>query len=161
MIDTLITDRTITDYLRWQELRNKGIDNMTESERAEWETDLKGAYNSSDLNRVGTVLNYLKDRLTEAGYLTGLEFQAVTNWKASDIPTAQQFTYYLKAVETVRAALTQYKTTPKTPADVGSLDYNGANNIEKILIDIDELITKMQAQKYYSGDLFSGEVKGV
>lgn len=158
MFDTLITDRTITDFLRWQELRNKGLDNMTETERAEWETDLKGAYNASDLNRVGAVLNYLRDRLTEAGYLKGIEFEAVTTWEASDIPTTEQFTYYLKAVETIRNALSLYKTTPEAPNTLNSLDYTGANNIEKILIDVNELIDKMLSVRNYCGDIFSGEI---
>ena len=160
MFDNLITDRTILDYARWRELRDKGHENMTEAERAEWRSDMKGAYNASDLNRVGGVLNYLRDRLTAAGYLGGNEFSMRVDWAAGEIPTAEQFTAYLGAVETVRAALSQKDTTPPTPADTGSLDYIGANNIESILIDIDEVITKMRAARFFFGDLFCGEIGG-
>lgn len=158
MFDNLITDRTIADFMRWQELRNKGLDNMTEEERAEWETDLKGAYNASDLNRVGEVLNLLKDRLTAAGYLRGLEFEAKTKWTSVDIPTTEQFTYYLKAVEIIRNALAVYKTTPQAPNSLNSLDIEGANNIEKILIDVNDLINKMLSIRNYCGEIYSGEI---
>lgn len=158
MLSNLITDRSYLDYARWLTLRNKGFANMTEAERAEFAGDMKGAYNASDLNRVGGALNYLRDRLTAAGYLGGNEFTAVTSWTLSQIPTAEQFTYYLKAVETIRAAMSQKATTPETPEDVGSLDFEGANAIERILLDIEELINKMLAARYYVGELYSGEI---
>lgn len=158
MLSNLIIDRTYLDYARWLTLRNKGYANMTEEERTEFSGDMKGAYNASDLNRVGAALNYLRDRLTDAGYLGGNEFTAVTSWTVAQIPTAEQFTNYLKAVETVRAAMSRKATTPPTPEDMGSLDYEGANNIERILLDIEELINKMLSVRYYMGDLYSGEV---
>lgn len=160
MFDNLITDRTILDYERWCTLRDKGYENMTEAERAEFAGDMKGAYNASDLNRVGEVLNYLRDRLTVAGYLDGNEFTARVDWAVGEIPTAQEFTAYIGAVHTVREAMSQKTTTPPTPEDTGSLDYIGANAIESILLDIEELITKMRAARYFFGDLFCGEMGG-
>lgn len=158
MLENLITDRTAADFQRWLTLRDKGVQNMTAEELAEWESGMKGAYNASDLNRVGEALNYLRDRLTEAGYLGYVEFNVRTDWTEADIPTTAELTAYIKAVETVRVAMTQYQTTPNTPADTGSLDIQGANDIEKILIDIDELITKMQAARFFGGDLYGGEI---
>lgn len=158
MFDSLITDRTYSDYIRWRDLRNKGWANMTADDRAEWSTDMKGAYNASDLNRVGGVLNYLRDKLRDAGYLGGNEFTAKVNWTAGDIPTAEQFAAYISAVGTIRNAMSQKATTPPTPANVGSLDYQGANDIESILIDIEELINKMLAARNFCGELFSGEI---
>lgn len=60
IIDTLITDRTTSDVARVHELAVKGYAGMTAAELA----GMKGAYNDVDLNRVGTALNYLRDRLT-------------------------------------------------------------------------------------------------
>lgn len=161
MLSALITDRTAADFQRWEELRDKGFQNMTEEERAEWQTDLKGAYNASDLNRVGIAMNYLRDRLTEAGYLKGTEFNLRIDWPYFEIPTHNEFKNYILAVGTIRNALAIYRTTPPAPTKYNSLNIEEANNIEKILIDVDELITKMQAQKYYCGEMFSGEIKGV
>lgn len=158
MLSNLITDRTSEDVQRFLYLRDKGINNMTASELEEWNGGLKGAYNTADLNRVGAALNYVKDRLTAAGYLGGNEFYLRTDWDTSEIVTAKYFSEYLGAVRYVRDVMTQYSTTPPAPVDTGSLDYQGANDIEKILLDIDELITKMFAARYFCGELFSGEI---
>ena len=158
MLENLITDRTLSDYLRWKELRDKGWANMTTTEREEWTAGMKGAYKFSDLNRVGAALNYVRDRLTEAGYLGGNEFSMPTTWNNTHTPTTESFTSYLSAVETIRAAMSRKRTTPPTPADTGSLDFQGANDIEQILLDIEELINKMLSVRYYSGDLYSGEI---
>lgn len=157
---TLVTDRTKADFQRWEYLRNKGFANMTAEERTEWLAgNMKGAYNKGDLNRVGEALNYLHDRLNAAGYITyPLTFKAKTNWTVTSIPTADDLTYYLKCVSSVRAALTLFATTPPAPTDTGALNIEEANNIEKILIDVEMLINNMIAAQYYSNDIFSGEI---
>jgi hypothetical protein len=121
---------------------------------------MKGAYNYTDLNRVCNALNFVRDRLIDAGYLLGNEFILKTDWDGSDVPTTADFAMYIKAVDVIREALAQKADTPRTPLDIGSLDFQGANDIESIIIDIDDLITKMQANPLYCGELYSGEVKG-
>lgn len=158
MLEHLITDRTQADFERWRTLRDKGFANMTDAEREEFSGDMKGAYNASDLNRVGAALNYLRGRLTGAGYLRGDEFTARATWAVGEIPTGEQLTYYLKAVETIRAAMSRKETTPQTPADIGALDIQGANDIESILLDIEELINNMLAARHFLGELYSGEI---
>ena len=158
MLSNLITDRTQADFERWRTLRDKGFEAMTEEERAEFARDMKGAYNASDLNRVGVALNYLKDRLTAAGYLLGTEFEAREDWSINEIPTADQFTAYIKAVETIRAALARTAATPTTPADVGGLDIQAANDIEKILLEVEGQINKMLSARYFLTEIFSGEL---
>lgn len=158
MINTLVTDRTAADLARWLELRNKGYANMTEAERAEWGAGMKGAYNASDLNRVGEAMNYIRDRLADASYISRIVFTAKTDWTETDIPTAKDITEYLRYVSIIREALAQFATTPTTPTYTGGLDYQEANNIEKILVDVDQLITNTLASCYYCGELFCGEV---
>lgn len=157
---TLITDRTNADYQRWEYLRNKGFENMTVIERAEWLTgNMKGSYNKDDLNRVGEALNYLRDRLATAGYITYLtDFTAKTNWNISSIPTADELTYYLKSVSNIREAMAQFETTPPAPTDTGALNIEEANNIERILIDVETLINNMLAARFYFNDVFAGEI---
>ena len=48
--------------------------------------------------------------------------------------------------------------TPDVPADMESFTYQEANNIEKILLDIDTLLTGIEQSWFYSGDVYSGEV---
>lgn len=158
MLENLITDRSEADVERFIALRNKGFAAMTAEERAEWEAGMKGAYNATDLNRVGRALNYVRDRLHLAGYVGKTVFTAKENWTVNDVPTAVDLAYYLAAVRVVHDAMAYYKTTPQPPYPSGSLDYKEANDIEKILIDIDELITKMLAARNFCGELYSGEV---
>ena len=47
---------------------------------------------------------------------------------------------------------------PDTPADMEKLNWDEANDIEKILDDVDYLLTKSIQARFFSGDLFSGEV---
>lgn len=154
----MITDRTLYDFLHWKELRDKGYENMTEAEREEWAGDMKGAYNASDINRVSETLDLLCVQLKIAGYLRGDEFELRADWEKNEIPTAAEFSAYLKAVETIREAMAQYRTTPPTPIDNGSLDFQGANDIEHILLDVEELIDKMLQARFWMGELFSGEI---
>lgn len=160
IMQTLITDRTAADVARWQTLRDKGYSNMTAAERAEWDAgSMKGAYNPPhDMNRVGEALNYLRDRLAEAHYIDADSFTAKTDWTTADIPTAADLADYLGYVSAVREALAQFATTPQTPANTGGLDYQEANDIEKILLDVDQLITNMLAARYFCGELYGGEV---
>ena len=158
MLENMITDRTASDVLRWRELRDKDLDKLTQEALAEWEAGRRGSYNVSDLNRVGAALAYLRSELIKAGYLTGIEFEPKTDWEEKDIPTRQEYAQYIYAVYSVRRALAWYKTTPEAPNMFGKLDFQGANDIEKILLDIDEILTKTNARPYYCGELYCGEI---
>ena len=153
----LITDRTARDVDRVKTLAAKAWQDMTAEEQAEWMSPLKGAYNHTDLNRVGAALNHVRDRLAEAGHLQADVFTAREDWRVEEIPTVAEMADYLSYVSVIHGALAQFATTPDVP-DVNALDYQAANDIEQILVDVDELITRMMDAAYYSGDLFSGEV---
>lgn len=156
MLDKLITDRTAADVARFLYLRDKGT-KANSSEKTEWYGNLKGAYNASDLNRVGNALNFVRDRLIDTGYLKPDTFVAKTDWAVGAIPTAAEFSSYLGHVATIREALAQFEDTPPTPADTGALDYIEANNIERILLDIDQIINHMLAARHFCGELYAGE----
>lgn len=49
-------------------------------------------------------------------------------------------------------------STPPTPDSANNLTWQEANNIEQILLDVDELLTRMAAAWFYSGELYAGEV---
>lgn len=160
IIQTLITDRTSYDVEQWLTLRDKGYLNMTAEERAEWDAaQMKGAYNPPyDMNRVGRALNYLRDRLAAARYLEPDAFSAKVDWTTTDIPTVEDLTKYLKCVSTIRDALSRFPTTPGLPRTLDRWSYKEANDIEKILVDVDQLITNMLEARYHCGELFSGEI---
>lgn len=151
----LITDRTKADTDRAAYLNAKGWDNMTEAEKNEWQSGLKGAYNASDLNRVGAAMVYIMGRFNGVGYSVAVNPRQ--NWVAEDIPTQAEMTAYLLDVSVLRSILAK-ATTPAVPDDMERLTWTEANNIEKILLDIDELLTNMAAAWYHSGEIYSGEV---
>lgn len=116
----------------------------------------KGAYNASDLIRVGEAVAYLAGVLNGYGYAVAVSPK--TDWTAQDTPTEAQMQRYLADVSALRAALAVMETTPEVPADMAKLTYAEANNIEQILKDIDRLLTNMAAVWLCSGDVYSGEV---
>ena len=155
-IAILITNRAKEDVDRVKELVSKGYDAMSDAEKAEWDGAMKGAYNASDLNRVGLAVDYLTSRLRSYGILA--ETAPKTDWATDDAPTISHMRQYLADVEALRSAIAVLPTTPKVPPDMEGLTYTEANDIEKILTDIDRLITNMTAAWFYSGDIYSGEV---
>lgn len=153
----LITDRTQQDVDRVNVLAKKGWENMTQEERSEWEGGLKGAYNSTDLNRVQSAVRYLQDRFAGVGY--SIELSELKTWTEKDVPTLTELQNYLADVGAIRNVLTLFKTTPPTPDTMVGFTYVKANNIEQILLDVDILLSNMIAGFLYSGDIFGGELR--
>lgn len=107
----------------------------------------KGAYNYSDLNRVETAVGELSD-------LYGLGLTTKTDWSAYDIPNAQDMDRYLSNIRRIRTIVPDQSSLPTLPTDMRKLTFDGANNIEKILVAAYE----GAAGSYRSGELYSGEV---
>lgn len=152
----LITDRTQADVDYAARLNAAGWDGMTEDERTAWTLGLKGTYNASDLNRVGNAVNYVAGRLESAGYSAPVDPKI--DWLESDIPTESSMERYLEDVETIRSTLTVLPGTPDVPEDMVGLTYEEANDIERILLAVDTLITNMINAYLYSNEINCGEV---
>lgn len=149
IIDTLVTDRTQADVEHVKALAAKGFAAMTAAERAEWLAGMKGAYNASDLNRVGTALNYLAARLSSICGRS-IAWTAKTDWAVTDIATASQAAEYQQQIQDIRDALAYPAGTPDAP-QLGSLTYTGANDIERILALCEELIDNITKAFRYTG----------
>lgn len=152
----LVTDRTARDVERWRLLHSKGWDALTEEEKAEWQAGLKGAYNFEDLNRVESAVVFIARRLTESGYYVSPEVKL--SWNVADHPTKADMNRYLGNIALLRSMLPLYKTTPTVPTTSKKLDYLVANDIEKILSDLDRQISAINQSWYYAGDVFTGEI---
>ena len=153
----LITDRVQADVDRVAQLTGRvSAGTATAAELAEWQSDLKGAYNASDLNRVGAAVAYVAGRLN--GYGCAVTVNPKQDWTGSDIPTAGQMAAYLQDVAALRGAIAVMVSTPPTPDSASGLTWQEANDIEQILLDVDELLTRMAAAWFYSGELYAGEV---
>lgn len=153
----LITNRTQADVDRVTALAARvSAGTATAAEKAEWAAPLKGSYNASDLNRVGAAVAYVAGRLNGYGY--AVTVSPKLDWTVSDIPTAGQMAAYLRDVAALRGAIAVMASTPPTPDSANNLTWKKANDIEKILVDVDALLTKMAQAWFYSGDLYAGEV---
>ena len=156
VIDTLVTDRTEADVSRYSELRDKGWAEMTTAEKAEWVAGMKGAYNASDLNRVASAMSYLSQRFASAGY--SVPVSSPTDWANGDIPRKDDLDTYLDDLRRIRAALAVMDTTPEAPESMDYLTWAKANDIEKILVDVDDALGRLLLSPFYSGEIYSGEV---
>lgn len=155
----LITDRTQADVDRVKYLNGLWVGGEwtgTDEELSAWESGLKGAYNATDLNRVGAAVDYLAGRFAAFGY--DADVSPKRDWTTGDIPCSADMVKYLAEVERLRSRFSVMSTTPETPEDMEQLTYTEANNIEQILVDLDFLLTNITQAWFYSGDLYSGEI---
>lgn len=113
-------------------------------------------YYAEDLNRVGTAIEYSADRLHEFGFAVAVSPK--TDWTVQGLPVKSQMERYLADVSALRDSLPLPVETPQVPASMAGLDYNGANNIEKILLQLDRMLDNTAAAWYYTGDLYAGEI---
>ena len=65
---------------------------------------------------------------------------------------------YLGNIAQIRSTGLVFPTTPQAPSTKKKLDYLAANDIEKILTDVDRLITNVMQGWFYTGDVFTGEI---
>ena len=174
----LITDRTQADVIRANEINKKVYDawasaaasaadanalmdpmeiaesTLTDAEFAEWLSGLKGAYNYTDMNRVGqavqeigTMLKNLPDELNEyrkskevyynekflvKEYDPGkVNVAPKFDWAMTDPVTPTAAAAYLKDIENLRSILPD--GCPVAPFSLSQFTFQKANDIERIL----------------------------
>lgn len=155
VIDELITDRKKLDVNRISYLNKLVFADMSEAEKKEWLSGSKGAYNYTDLNRVGSALEYLAESLTCESYCVSVNVK--TDWKVSDFIYLADIRYYLSQIEKLREVLAVFPTTPITPNNI--IGFSQANDIEKILFDVKKLLDNMITAYSYRicGTFYLGE----
>lgn len=174
IIDTLIYDRTQADVDRVFELKNKimsnGLSALTDNEKTEYMGGMKGAYNYTDMNRVGQAVTYLANRtqtiaqelkdyrvqkgVSDDDYYrmpygsTGVTVDAKTNWAVGDIPTREQATAYIQNLAVLRNAVPLATAAPNIPTSLDRLTFGVANDIEHLLVMIDQRLTELANERY-------------
>ena len=154
----LITDRTLTDVETVKKLAEAiKSGEATEAQVQEYLTvHQKGAYTYEDLNRVESAVVYVANRLKEFGY--GTDIRPVETWSMENKPNKEDFDRYLWNIAQIRSAITVFKSTPTTPNSMVGFDVDQANALEQILVDVDQILNKIQAAWFFLGDLHAGEV---
>lgn len=139
-MDNLIYDRTQEDVL--YALNNPSSENF-----------LKGAYNYTDLNRIENWCTYIADILNSYNY--PVKVTVKTNWNMTDFPTKFDMERIRQNINRLQQA---YFSFTQIPQNLEYMTWRKANDIEKILYEINTLLNNMISQFYYCGELFSGEV---
>lgn len=157
IIDTLVTDRTQADVDRVTELTKKFLaGTITTSEKTEFLAGMKGAYNFSDLNRVGEAVAYVADLMNQSG--KSLTVTAKQDWTVADIPTLAQMTAFLNDLNALKANST---ATTQVPTSMDRLTYQIANQIEQLIIEAYHSIVREGADWDRSGMTYCGAEGGL
>lgn len=135
------------------------VTDRTEADVAAWKaggTDTKGEYKYTDLNRVGAALHTLSEALADCGI--DAPVTARTDWERASIYTLPDLNAYLDDVRRIREALDMSPETPAVPETARKLTWDKANNIEQILLDVENTISRLKLSWFYSGEIYCGEV---
>lgn len=151
----LVYDRTADDVAEALRLTQKAFaGTLTDEEKTVWLAGMKGTYDAIDMNRVAAAVSTLSGLLNAAGYKNEV---AAQNFVEGEDSTDEKYSVYLSNVQTLRDAIAVRASTPELPAADAKLDYIGANNIEKILADLDELLGWMTYSQKYCGTFAAGQ----
>ena len=144
-------DRAQSDVDRANELREKGWDNMTADEWADYLAGLKGALNRRDYLRIENNIKLLSDVL-ELSLTTYVD-------AVPEFPTETYYTNLISNVAAIRAAYAIHSDTPTTPSSPLNA-YVQWNQIEKILADVKECLDANF--HYYTGtEIYAGDSTGL
>lgn len=139
-MDELIYDRTQSDV-------DYAINNPQSS------SFLKGAYNYVDLNRIENWCAYIAEQLNSYNYSVSIETK--TDWLMSDFPTKTQMKRIRDNVERLKNAFT---AITEVPSNMDKMTYKKANDLERVLYEINKFIANMESSFIYSDEVFAGEV---
>ena len=139
----LIFDRTQADVDYASRLKQEGLHS---------DSDLRGAYNSSDRNRVGGALSMLLELLNNNGYrLVG---SVRSNWAEGDIVRAKDNADIIAGLRAVRGVLPQISL--EIPDNLDKLDWRKANAVERILFDMYENYDRLSDMWLWCGEGYAG-----
>lgn len=156
MILKLITDRTASDVAYAKSFQGKRWADLTTEQKAEYLLGLKGAYSYIDLNRVENAVKYLSDVLRIYGYPNTVNVK--TNWTTSTRPYVSEIQRYIDNIAELKNKY--YSSVEGTmPTTSTWLTMDGANYIEKVLTNIDELLNNMSQYFIYCGVTNCGQNK--
>jgi len=108
-------------------------------------------YTFEDVNRVGNDIQYLADLLNSYGYAVSVSPK--TTWGVGEKQRVNAMTQYLADLAALK---TSFYGTITLPSTMNNLTNEQANNIEKLLIEIERNINRMTAGFRHSGTTISG-----
>ena len=153
----LITDRTQADLNKLRAILGRFAAGTQTA--ADWTAmnspSQRGAYNYTDLNRVGAAVALLAESLSGQGY--HLTTSPRTDWAEADIPAATPMGTYLTDVGTIFRARLVQQPYITLPASMAGLTLAGMNSIEWALVCVDAVTPVVRKSYIYSGEVMAGE----
>lgn len=139
--EELIFDRNNTDVINAKNNPNNQYSN-------------RGNYNISDLLRIEKWTIFLSELLKSYGYY--VETNTRTDYNLDYIPTQEELDRIKNNIINIKKAYYSLQTTPTITTGKKTINYKDANDMEKILFDIDYLVEKMEESFKYSNTFYSG-----
>lgn len=116
----------------------------------------KSYYNYTDLNRIETWCEYLANLLNSYSYPVSITIKK--NWNMSDLPNVNDMERIRSNVNAIKTVFHAYTNIPE---NLEYMTIEKANDIEKILSEIDFLTKNMISSFRYSNTFDSGESEGL
>ena len=116
----------------------------------------KGNYDYNDLNRIENWCEYLANILNEYSYKVNVNVK--TNWIINDIPTLIEMERIRNNIKNLKEV---YYSFTNVPENLKLMDIHKANDIEKILNEIDIFILKMIDEFRKCGTFSCNETEGL
>lgn len=101
-----------------------------------------GPYDWHDFNRVQAAVDELVDLFAAHGYQVPVARLPV--WGRKDVAFASQCAAYIANVRALRETIDQLPTTPACPENMNGWTWGSANDLEKILADLEDALRRLE-----------------
>lgn len=121
----------------------------------------KGNYNVSDFKRIQDWQIYIKEKLNEMGYYVPALW-IHEEWDIDYLPRLSEINKIKNNLQILKDSFYDIPNTPEVPSQSrNAINFGEANDIEKIMVDMDLLIQKIELAYRYADFLFAGEDIGL
>ena len=153
-LDELITNRTALDAAAIREVEAIKYTQQTQAQRQIYNYGI-GAYRHTDFNRVGAACAELYDLITANGETVPDYVPLRTDYIRDEDISFAEMTQYLATVAALKAA---YSASTPIPANMRFITYEDANNIERLLLEVEDILIRRAKIYPRSGVYVSGAV---
>jgi hypothetical protein len=138
-LDNLITDRTDLEVYEGNQLNGIKYADMSVAQKTAYGAG-RGAYRHTDANRVGQACAEIYAIAQSYSYDIPGYVALRTDYTAQERPTPAEMTQYLATVNAIKTAFSASQTLPAT---MRFITYEDANNIEKLLAEVNDIMERM------------------
>lgn len=148
IIDELIYDRTNEDIEVAKQYVRDNVPFPNDNLRFSWD------YRA--LNRTEQAMEYVDSIFKELGYYKNMRFK--TDWLNDEI-TREEANRYIENLKTLREFILMPSDSPDVPTTINGMTIEKANDIEKIIFDINFVLEALQKNLVRSGVASSGQTR--